>query len=347
MFRKLALVWVIAALPLASGFFGCGEDSVPVGTGGQQEGELTEEWDITLQTSGVEVTLQEAFFDSTTAQGWVVGNDGIILHTTDRGETWEQQESGVAGALYTVYFADENDGWAAGDGGTVIHTNDGGATWEAQNTGITEQLRGMFFANDTEGWAVGEGGVIIATRDGGAEWNTQESGTNQTLEAIDFAPPKPGEVVVNQGWAVGVNGTIIHTSSGGRAQRGWMPQLSKGVTEPLYGVFFPDDEKKGWIVGKQGTILRTSDGGQTWGSSAAAAAQGKSLYDIYMVNAADGWAVGSGGKFLHSPDGRLWDGVETEVTKEITKPLWGVVFIDSSEGWVVGDFGLILHIKAK
>lgn len=353
MFRKLALVWVIAVLPLASILSGCAEEEAVTGEGVEREEEFTTEWNITLQTSGVEATLQEVFFDPNSGNGWVVGNDGVVLHTTDKGATWEKQESGVSGALYSVYFVDENEGWAAGDGGIIIHTDDGGATWETQNTGVTQQLRGLFFANNSEGWAVGEGGVIIATKVGGLEWNPQDSGSNQALEAIDFAPPRPGEVLINQGWAVGV-GTIIHTSTGGRGEgnrRGWMPQLAKGVTDksvPLYGVFF-DDEKKGWAVGKDGTILRTTDGGQTWGTSAAAAAQRKSLYDVSFMTAAgviDGWCVGSGGKLLHSPDGRVWDEVKTEITKDITDPLWGVSFISPSEGWVVGDKGLIMHIEA-
>jgi photosystem II stability/assembly factor-like uncharacterized protein len=123
-----------------------------------------------------------------------------------------------------------------------------------------------------------------------------------------------------------------------------MPQLAKGITDPLYGVFF-DDDKKGWIVGKDGIILRTTDGGQAWGTSAAAAAQRKSLYDVFFVSAAEGWCVGSGGKLMRSPDGRTWEAVETEVTKEVTKPLWAITFVDDSEGWAVGDVGTILHIQ--
>ena len=133
--------------------------------------------------------------------GWVVGNEGIVLHTTDKGQTWEKQESGVSGTLYSVFFVSESTGWAVGDGGSIIHTEDGGATWGAQNSGVAQALRGLFAANDSEAWAAGEGGIIVATRDGGNEWNPQDSGINVNLEAIHFAPPRPGEVVVNQGWA--------------------------------------------------------------------------------------------------------------------------------------------------
>ena len=344
MSRKLAPIWAIVTLLLASILSGCGEEGTTTGPGEDMEEELTTEWDITVQTSGVEVTLQEVFFDSDTAKGWVVGNEGTILHTADKGETWEQQVSGVDGTLYSVYFVDESEGWAVGDSGTVIHTADGGVTWETQITGITEQLRGLFFANSSQGCAVGGGGRIITTGDGGLEWNMQNSGTNHPLEAVDFASPKSGQVVINQGWAVGINGTITHTTSTGGAGR-WMPQPVRNMTEPLYGVSFPDDANKGWTVGKLGNILRTSDGGQSWRFSAAAAARGKSLYDVFFISAADGWCVGSKGKLLHSPDGGTWEGIRTETTKDITNTLWGVSFISSSEGWAVGDEGIIMHIE--
>lgn len=355
MFKKFAPIWAIIILPLAVIMFSCGEEETgPIGPTNGTDDDLSTEWEITHQTSGVETTLQEVFFDSASGHGWVVGNDGVILHTTDKGETWEQQDSGVTNILYSVYFVNENEGWVAGDAGTVLHTEDGGAMWEAQNSGVDQQLRGLFFANNSDGWAVGKGGTIINTRDGGAQWdsqNRQASGVNrinQDLEAVSFAPASAGEVVVDHGWAVGLNATIIHTTDGRAENAIWITQpASRGfVDDPLYGVFFAT-KNKGWVVGNLGpTVMNSSNGGQTWGNSAAVAAGSKSLYDVFFITAADGWAVGSGGKILHSPDGGLWERIETEVTKDVTTPLWGVAFIDSSEGWVVGDLGVILHIKS-
>ena len=344
MSRKFALMWAIMILPLAIIMFSCGEDDPgPSGPIVGPEDEFSTEWDITKQNSGVELTLQEVFFDPVSGNGWVVGNDGVILHTTDKGETWEKQDSGVIGALLSVHFVDENEGWAVGDGGTVIHTTDGGALWDTQNSGVAEQLRSLFFANSSDGWAVGKGGVIINTRDGGDSWDPQLSGVNLDLEAIHFAPPPPGEVVWDHGWVVGLNATIRVTTDGAR----WTKQVAgRDLTdEPLYSVFFAN-ENKGWAVGKLGPmILNSSNGGQVWGSSAAVAAGSNRLYDLFFITAADGWAVGSGGRIIHSPDGGRWEVIETEVSKDITTPLWGVSFIDSSEGWAIGDLGTILHIK--
>jgi photosystem II stability/assembly factor-like uncharacterized protein len=98
-------------------------------------------------------------------------------------------------------------------------------------------------------------------------------------------------------------------------------------------------------------ILNTSNGGATWGSSPAHHAGSRNLYDLFFISAADGWAVGSGGKILHMTSAGDWEGIITEVSEGISVPLWGVAFVDGSEGWAVGgtedEPGIILNIKAQ
>ena len=52
--------------------------------------------------------LAVTFTDSNT--GTIVGTDGIILHTTNGGETWTKQSSGTTNHLRGVYFTDANTG---------------------------------------------------------------------------------------------------------------------------------------------------------------------------------------------------------------------------------------------
>ncbi|MFA6481742.1 MAG: YCF48-related protein [Bacteroidales bacterium] len=58
--------------------------------------------------------------------GWMIADPGVILKTTDGGDTWSRQGSNVGHELNSVYFTDENHGWACGWGGTIIKTVDGG-----------------------------------------------------------------------------------------------------------------------------------------------------------------------------------------------------------------------------
>jgi photosystem II stability/assembly factor-like uncharacterized protein len=52
------------------------------------------------------------FIDQNT--GWVVGNMGIILNTTNGGENWTFQTRGTVEDLSSVHFTDNNTGWAVG-----------------------------------------------------------------------------------------------------------------------------------------------------------------------------------------------------------------------------------------
>jgi photosystem II stability/assembly factor-like uncharacterized protein len=46
--------------------------------------------------------------------GFVVGNKGYILKTTDGGHNWDQKISNVTTTLYDMYFTDASVGIAAG-----------------------------------------------------------------------------------------------------------------------------------------------------------------------------------------------------------------------------------------
>jgi len=60
---------------------------------------------------------------------WVVGEDGIILHTEDGGSTWKAQHNGTDSWLYFVVLITPQVGWAGGATGVILHTDDGGSTW--------------------------------------------------------------------------------------------------------------------------------------------------------------------------------------------------------------------------
>src|SRR5438309_1326160 len=70
-------------------------------------------------------------------EGWAVGDEGVIWHTIDGGETWERQNTGVRGSLRGVCFLNPFTGWAVGreelpGGGScaiILTTSDGGLKW--------------------------------------------------------------------------------------------------------------------------------------------------------------------------------------------------------------------------
>ncbi len=57
---------------------------------------------------------------STETDGYVVGENGTILHTTDGGIVWEAEDSGVYSHLNSVVFLNESLGFVVGDNGVIL-----------------------------------------------------------------------------------------------------------------------------------------------------------------------------------------------------------------------------------
>lgn len=102
--------------------------------------------------------MNTAYFVDASA-GWIVGAGGTVVHTSDGGQNWAQQDSNTVASLKAVVFSDEANGWAVGVQGTVIHTTNGGATWKPQNTGVTTDLAAVACSGADTAYAVGSGGT--------------------------------------------------------------------------------------------------------------------------------------------------------------------------------------------
>ena len=192
--------------------------------------------------------------DATT--GYVVGNAGIILKTTDGGATWVAQTSGSTEELRSISFpVDATTGYIAGKKGTILKTTDGGSNWVSQDSGTNTNLRGVSFPADaTTGYVVGNNGKILKTTDGGSNWASQTSGTSNMLFGVDF----PTDATT--GYAVGSDPTVLRTTNGGT---NWNSQTIGG-TDGLRAVHFPTDANTGYAVGQNGFTVTTTDGGSNW-----------------------------------------------------------------------------------
>jgi photosystem II stability/assembly factor-like uncharacterized protein/tetratricopeptide (TPR) repeat protein len=114
--------------------------------------------------------------------GWMVGDNGLILSTLDRGLRWSVAPGQLPGHsdlpvdLNTIE-AKGNNLWVAGNPGTIIYSSaDLGKTWKATPSGVSTVIRKIVFADAQNGWAVGDLGTILKSSDGGASWKTQRVG---------------------------------------------------------------------------------------------------------------------------------------------------------------------------
>ena len=226
--------------------------------------------DFTMQTTGVQKAIYEVDF-ATAQDGVAVGQDGIVLKTSDGGTTWDRipvelplQDWQVAQPHYFAVSrgADAQHIWAVGPVGALIRSQDGGETWEnlslwcdlsfdnfasADPSKDPEStlrlnpcdvtLNGVSFPTNMDGWVTGEFGIILRTRDGGITWERQRNVRNLPK----YTRPELSEE---------------------EAIRQRIPPL---YLEDLFliDVDFSSDQA-GYVTGESGTLLKTEDAGETW-----------------------------------------------------------------------------------
>ncbi len=166
----------------------------------------------------VSVTLTAASFVDA-HQGWIAGHSGVVLHTTDGGESWTKQTDGVALAQATlaaaqalpasdpdrdrhiqdaerlvddgadkpflsISFADAFHGMVVGAFGLAAVTTDGGKTWTPCRDRLANPMRMHLYAvaQHDQTWVIaGEQGVLMRSSDDGANFEALTAPSERTL----------------------------------------------------------------------------------------------------------------------------------------------------------------------
>ncbi len=273
--------------------------------------------------------------------GWTVGGDkvklsgtkeGIILHTTDGGKTWEKQLK-IPDILNCVDFINKNEGWAVGANGIIKHTTNGGYYWKTQTSPLYGQLNAVCFVDENNGWIVSRDnwGEIVHTTDGGDTWIRQTPPTHNALVDIFF-------INADKGWIVGMDSTILRTTNGGET---WLRcDLVVSNNHFFRSVYFLD-EMHGWTVGVYGIIMLTHDGGITWHEINSGFHE--SLFSVFFIDPLNGWATGSDGTILRSIDGGYtWFKQYSGIYRNAMASIY---FANLNDGWVCGEGGTIKGTK--
>lgn len=190
-----------------------------------------------------------------TARAVVVGNDGTVLLSADRGRSW-QAVVGLPGAatgrkLIRVRRDTDGSAYAVGEFGLVLSTTGFGVAWES--IGKQEDVAWNDIA--TRGHVlilVGEFGRIRRSADAGRNWQDVASPVKSSLLGVAFSAD--GRLAV----AVGLDGVVLLSADDGRSWR----SVPSGTHEHLFAV---TANNAGWAaVGDKGLLLRAPAEAQTW-----------------------------------------------------------------------------------
>jgi photosystem II stability/assembly factor-like uncharacterized protein len=271
-------------------------------------------------------------------RGWVGGDNGLVLSTSDAGQHWQVQSVSGGSAVNDIYFRDKENGYLL-TGNRIFQSRDSGQSWreahlfDQSRFGGMPELYSVRFAGKNKGWIVGSiskgeavvDSLVLRTDDGGVSWRRTIAPTHGELIHLDFAND-------HRGWIVGADGTILSTSDEGES---WIIQRS-GTKSDLYHVDFRNEDR-GWAVGQKGTILRTVDGGATW--MQALISFRNTLLSIQFVDDKRGWLVGRGGLIMRSEDGGItWMQQASGTTQNIYS-----LFVENKNAWAVGGDGAVLQ----
>ena len=139
------------------------------------------------KTTPISDNLRAVAYDGTTYVA--VGAAGKII-TSQNGNTWVSQTSGVTNVLRDIIYNDDYDAFiAVGTGGKILKSTDSGVTWTELEGGTSKTLASITWS---EGRTIinAADGYVLLSDDGGTTWETNtltnEVTTDRNQDAADL-----------------------------------------------------------------------------------------------------------------------------------------------------------------
>ncbi|WP_178114773.1 WD40/YVTN/BNR-like repeat-containing protein [Pseudomonas saliphila] len=212
----------------------------------------------------------------TPEKGWIVGHDGVILHSKDAGVSWEKQLDGrLAGERFTEHYAGlqiEPEALEAAQSAISLNYAAGPAL----------PLLDVWFADAERGFVVGSFGTLAVTSDGGETWEPW-------LHRID------NEELLNLNAIQGVGDAVYIAAERGvvfklEPQTQRFEKIETGYDGSFFGLLGVGDSIIAY--GLSGAAYRSDDEGLNWmpleGPSSISLTAGATLSDegdFVLVNA--------------------------------------------------------------
>ena len=254
--------------------------------------------------------------------GVLAGSNGLVMKTTDYGNSWSTLTLGsgddlvdvsmprnggsnfapvtnpgqLNGAnLLSLDFGNGLKGIAGCEYGNVYSTVDGGQTWASYSTFTWFDVNTVVANTSLNYFIGGSFGTIEKTNNTGTNW------IDLSNRIAEFPLQAVKTVNATTAFAAGFGGTILTTSNAGTT---WTTQNSNAGGEDLYDIHFVNTTT-GLAIGTNGTIVKTTNGGANWNFIFSGI--GESLYGIAPAGGGKIYVCGADGKLAYSiNNGDTW-----------------------------------------
>lgn len=183
--------------------------------------------------------------------GWAVGHDGVVLATTDGGDTWVKQLDGRAANGLLLKAMGER---AAADPASAEMKELLAEAERFMEQGPDKPFLDVWFQDEKNGYVVGAYNLIFATSDGGKTWEPWFDRTDNPkfLNLYSIRPAAGGLYIAGEG------GLVLRFDPAAKRFRA-VPVDYRGS---LFGVV--DGGNSVLVFGLRGNLFRSDDGGKSW-----------------------------------------------------------------------------------
>lgn len=184
-----------------------------------------------------------------------VGEDGVIVRSTDSGQNWFTADSHSNKLLQSALALPGGDLLASGEEQTVLRSDDGGQSWNPVTSDRTSAgTHKMIGGPGNAVLALSQNGDVVRSGDEGATWSVVARGATELTLKGAAGQSRPGGTFV----AVGQGGTILRSTDRGRS---WANVAGSGTNYSLQSVI-AEPTRGGFVaVGEGGAIVRLNDDG--------------------------------------------------------------------------------------
>jgi hypothetical protein len=118
-----------------------------------------------------------------TAVSIAVGDNGILLRSTNKGNNWTAINSSFLFNLNSVYFTPTYGRryWITGNNGLILESTNGGLNWTQVPSGTTADLKAF-----TPFYICGSNGIVLKSLDSGSTWTQMPQGVLTSLNSISI-----------------------------------------------------------------------------------------------------------------------------------------------------------------
>ena len=261
------------------------------------------------------------FSDSLT--GFVVGEHGTVIKTTDAGGTWQESYVGLSLPLKSVTMPSLNNIIVAGANGSLYSSKDTGRSWTRLNLGTAKNINRIFFDSAQVGWIFGEKGLLMRSTNGGIDWVTWTVDSAKNIIGMIKHGSNSNTVYFD-------DGSYLTTSDSGST---WTSGTI-GTKRKLTNAIILGNQH--WIVGDSGLVL-FSPTGSTYNDISIPTTD--KIHDLFVINPTTLYAACDGGKIFYTTNnGVNWYSQYTADSHDF----YAITFTDSSHGFAVGNSGSVL-----